>query len=169
MRHRGAARSGAAAVLRAEVIGGIGGVLRVLGPVHPPLLKWPSVWWWRFARALGYVNARVLLTVLFVARARAARSVWRLTGQGSAGAPQAPRGPGWSPYPGPVPRPAALPADVLSEVAMSKGRVLSEFWSFLRQEKKYWLVPIVVVFVLFGLLIVFSQSSAVAPFIYTLF
>ena len=52
---------------------------------------------------------------------------------------------------------------------MSKGRVLAEFWQFLQQEKKYWLVPIVIVFVLFGLLIVFSQSSAVAPFIYTLF
>ena len=52
---------------------------------------------------------------------------------------------------------------------MSKGRVLSELLQFLRQEKKYWLIPIVVVFVLFGLLIVFSQSSAVAPFIYTLF
>jgi hypothetical protein len=52
---------------------------------------------------------------------------------------------------------------------MSKGRVVSDFWTFLRQEKKYWLLPIVVVFVLFGLLIVFSQSSAVAPFIYTLF
>jgi Family of unknown function (DUF5989) len=52
---------------------------------------------------------------------------------------------------------------------MSKGSVLAEFVQFLRQEKKYWLVPIVVVFVLFGLLIVFSQSSAVAPFIYTLF
>jgi hypothetical protein len=52
---------------------------------------------------------------------------------------------------------------------MSKGRVLREFWQFLKQEKKYWLAPIVVVFILFGLLIVFSQSSAVAPFIYTLF
>jgi drug/metabolite transporter superfamily protein YnfA len=52
---------------------------------------------------------------------------------------------------------------------MSKGRVLAEFWEFLKQEKKYWLVPVVVVFVLFGLLLVFSQSSAVAPFIYTLF
>jgi hypothetical protein len=52
---------------------------------------------------------------------------------------------------------------------MSKSRVFAEFWAFLRQEKKYWLIPIVVVFVLFGLLIVFSQSSAVAPFIYTLF
>jgi len=52
---------------------------------------------------------------------------------------------------------------------MSKSRVLGEFWNFLRQEKKYWLVPFVVVFLLFGLLLVFSQSSAVAPFIYTLF
>jgi hypothetical protein len=52
---------------------------------------------------------------------------------------------------------------------MSKGRVVSEFWLFLRQEKKYWLLPIVIVFLLFGLLLVFSQSSAIAPFIYTIF
>jgi hypothetical protein len=52
---------------------------------------------------------------------------------------------------------------------MSKGRVLSELWQFLLQEKKYWLVPIAVVFVLLGLLIVVSQLSAIAPFIYTLF
>ncbi len=52
---------------------------------------------------------------------------------------------------------------------MSKRRVLGEFWDFLKQEKKYWLVPIVVIFLLFGLLLVFSQSSAIAPFIYTLF
>jgi len=52
---------------------------------------------------------------------------------------------------------------------MSKGRVLYEFSRFLVNEKKYWLLPIVIVFVLFGLLVVFSQTSAVAPFIYTLF
>jgi hypothetical protein len=52
---------------------------------------------------------------------------------------------------------------------MAKSRVLREFFQFLKQEKKYWLMPIVIVFVLFGLLIVFSQTSAVAPFIYTLF
>jgi hypothetical protein len=52
---------------------------------------------------------------------------------------------------------------------MSKARVLSEFFQFLRQEKKYWLTPIVIVFILFGLLLAFSQSSALAPFIYTLF
>jgi hypothetical protein len=52
---------------------------------------------------------------------------------------------------------------------MSKFRVVKELGQFLREEKKYWLAPIIVVFVLFGLLIVFSQSSAIAPFIYTLF
>lgn len=52
---------------------------------------------------------------------------------------------------------------------MAKSRVLTEFWQFLRQEKKYWLAPIVLVLVLFGILIVFSETSAVAPFIYTLF
>lgn len=52
---------------------------------------------------------------------------------------------------------------------MAKLRVLCEFWMFLRQEKKYWLAPIILVLVLFGLLLVFAQSSAVAPLIYTLF
>ena len=52
---------------------------------------------------------------------------------------------------------------------MSKTRIVREFFEFLRTEKKFWLAPIVVVFILLGLLIVFSQSSAVAPFIYTLF
>ena len=52
---------------------------------------------------------------------------------------------------------------------MSKLRVLREFWEFLRQEKKYWMAPIVIVLLFFGLLLVFAQTSAVAPFIYTLF
>lgn len=52
---------------------------------------------------------------------------------------------------------------------MSKWRVVREFWEFLRQEKKYWIAPIVIVLLLFGLLLVFTQTSAVAPFIYTLF
>ena len=44
-----------------------------------------------------------------------------------------------------------------------------EFWSFLRVRKKYWLVPIFIMMVIFGGLIVLTQGSAVAPFIYTLF
>lgn len=52
---------------------------------------------------------------------------------------------------------------------MAQRTVLGEFLDFLRQEKKYWLAPIAVVLILLGLLLVFAQSSAVAPFIYSLF
>ncbi|MCA1907021.1 MAG: DUF5989 family protein [Magnetospirillum sp.] len=46
---------------------------------------------------------------------------------------------------------------------------LIELWAFMRVRKKFWLLPILVMMVLFGGLIVLSQGSAVAPFIYTLF
>ncbi len=46
---------------------------------------------------------------------------------------------------------------------------IKEFWEFLKIRKKYWLLPIIVVLVLFGGLIILSQGSAVAPFIYTIF
>ena len=46
---------------------------------------------------------------------------------------------------------------------------LREFWSFLRVRKKYWLMPIFVVMVIFGGLIVLTKGSAIAPFIYTIF
>jgi hypothetical protein len=46
---------------------------------------------------------------------------------------------------------------------------LSELWRFLRVRKKYWLLPIVIVMALLGALIVMTQGSVIAPFIYTLF
>ncbi len=46
---------------------------------------------------------------------------------------------------------------------------LKEFWEFLKERRKYWLIPILIVLVLFGGLIVLSQGSAIAPFIYTMF
>ena len=52
---------------------------------------------------------------------------------------------------------------------MSKLSILSEFWDFLKVRKKWWLGPIVFILLLLGSLIVLTQGSAVAPFIYTLF
>lgn len=52
---------------------------------------------------------------------------------------------------------------------MSKIAIVREFWDFLKVRKRYWLAPIFVILLILGLLIVFAQSSAVAPFIYTLF
>jgi hypothetical protein len=46
---------------------------------------------------------------------------------------------------------------------------LAEFWAFLRERKRYWLLPIILVLIVFGGLIVLVQGSVFAPFIYTLF
>jgi hypothetical protein len=47
--------------------------------------------------------------------------------------------------------------------------LLKDLWAFLKVRKKFWLAPIILVLLLLGALIVLSQGSAVAPFIYTLF
>ena len=46
---------------------------------------------------------------------------------------------------------------------------INEFWEFLKVRKKYWLLPIIIVLFLFGGLLVITQGTAVAPFIYTIF
>jgi len=46
---------------------------------------------------------------------------------------------------------------------------LKDLWSFLRERRKYWLVPLILVILLMGMLLIFAESSAVGSFIYTLF
>jgi len=52
---------------------------------------------------------------------------------------------------------------------MSKIQVVSELFQFMRENKKYWMAPIVITLVLVGVLLVLAKGSAIAPFIYTLF
>ena len=52
---------------------------------------------------------------------------------------------------------------------MSKISILMEFWEFLKVRKKWWLLPIVIFLILLGALLVLTEGSAIAPFIYTLF
>lgn len=52
---------------------------------------------------------------------------------------------------------------------MSKLSILSELWAFLSKRKKWWLLPILLMIVFLGLILVFAQGSALAPFIYTVF
>ena len=47
--------------------------------------------------------------------------------------------------------------------------LLKDLWAFMRERKKFWLAPIIIVLVLLGALLVLAQGSAIAPFIYTLF
>lgn len=52
---------------------------------------------------------------------------------------------------------------------MSKSRVVTELWQFMRENKKFWLAPIVIVLLLVGALLVAAKGSAIAPFIYSIF
>lgn len=83
---------------RAEAAGGIGVLLVACGLVYAPLLRWPSAWWWRCSRAIGRVNARVLLTILFAVVFVPVSVLWRLTGTDPLGRRQE-RWRGWSPSP----------------------------------------------------------------------
>jgi uncharacterized membrane protein YhhN len=85
-------------VIRAEFIGGIGAFLLIAGLTYSPLLKYPSAAWWRMARTLGYVNARILLTLLFAIVLIPLSIVWKLIGKDPLTRNRR-SWPGWSPYP----------------------------------------------------------------------
>ena len=84
--------------LTAEMLGGVGAVLVVLGYLQPMWLYWPSKAWWRMALALGYLNARVILTVAFVVVFVPVGFVWRLIGRDPLSKRQA-NWQGWQAYP----------------------------------------------------------------------
>lgn len=56
-----------------------------------------------------------------------------------------------------------------TEKVMSKLSIISEFWKFLKARKKWWLAPVVIFLLLLGALIILTEGSAIAPFIYALF
>jgi Family of unknown function (DUF5989) len=51
----------------------------------------------------------------------------------------------------------------------NKVKLFSEFWFFLKEQKKMWLLPIVILLLILGTLLIMAQTSALSPFIYTLF
>jgi hypothetical protein len=81
----------------ATVMLSIGLVLLVLGLVAPVLLRGPNRVWWRFAQALGWVNARILLTIFFAVVLTPMGVVMRLTGRNLLGAPKGDSN--WTAYP----------------------------------------------------------------------
>lgn len=85
-------------MLRAEILGGLGAVLLVLGLVAPPLLKYPSKYWWMFSLAFGRVMARFWLSLLFLIVLTPVNLVWKLMGRDPL-ARKREGWRGWSPYP----------------------------------------------------------------------
>jgi hypothetical protein len=58
---------------------------------------------------------------------------------------------------------------LFKEFGMSQVSLLAEFWDFLKYRKKWWLAPILIMLVLLSFLIIFTEGSALAPFIYAIF
>ena len=85
-------------ITRAEVLGGIGAVLLILGLAAPALLKYPSKYWWKFSLALGRVMARFWLSLLFLLVLTPVSFIWRLMGRDPL-ARSRDKWPGWSTYP----------------------------------------------------------------------
>ena len=82
----------------ASVMGGIGALLVLLGYLQPSLLKWPSRLWWKFAMALGYVNARIILSIAFLVVLTPISLIWRAIGRDPLNRRRA-NWPGWHSYP----------------------------------------------------------------------
>lgn len=82
----------------AQIMGPIGAVLLILGLTKPSWLKYPSAAWWKMAMALGYINARVILTIAFVLVLTPLGLLWRLIGRDPL-ARRRRNWPGWSAYP----------------------------------------------------------------------
>jgi hypothetical protein len=82
----------------AAITGITGALLVAFGYFAPAALKWPSAAWWRFAMALGYVNARIILTIAFLVILTPIGLIWRLIGRDPV-ARRRKHWPGWVPHP----------------------------------------------------------------------
>lgn len=82
----------------AEITGSVGAVLLTLGLTYPPLLYYPSKTWWAMAAVLGYVNARIILTIAFLLLLTPIGLIWRAIGRDPLTRKRR-NFPGWSPYP----------------------------------------------------------------------
>ena len=85
-------------LLPAEILGATGILLVLLGLTQPRLLKWPSAMWWRFALVLGYINARVILTIIFALLLTPISVAWKLTGRDPLSRRRS-AWQGWTPHP----------------------------------------------------------------------
>jgi hypothetical protein len=85
-------------ITNAGMAAGVGAVLVILGLTAPRLLKYPSAAWWKLAMILGYVNARIILSIAFLFFLTPISLVWRLIGRDPLAIKKA-HWPGWSPYP----------------------------------------------------------------------
>ena len=144
------------------VLWSVGGFLVLNGLLTPKILAPGYKIWMRLATVLGWINTRILLGLIFYLIFTPVGLVMRLSGR--------------DPLTQRIDRTADSywvdRSPILLEnqdQRVNKISILAEFWYFLKVRKKFWLMPIFVILVLLGILLVFAQTSPLAPFIYTLF
>ena len=144
----------------------IAGIILALTFLAPQVLAKPNRLWFKFGMLLGAIVAPVVMFLVFITTFVpfglggafvGQRSIVRKARQQCRKLLGRPQGPAWQ----------------HETTVLKKGvpdvTFVSELWSFLRVRKKFWLLPIFVMLGVFGGLIVLSQGSAIAPFVYTLF
>ena len=147
----------------------LGGILMLLAVVLPQSLHWPHKGWMAVGNALGWINSRIILGLVFYIVVTPIGVVRRWLGKDSMGRRFSPDAASYR-----IPRKPRPPVHLETNSRRIRrlrimGEFLVELWSFLKQRKKFWLLPIVVCLVLLGSLLVFTSGSVIAPFIYTLF
>lgn len=125
--------------------------------------------WMGLAVILNYFVSRIILTLLYYLVLTPIGLTLRLLGKDLLDLKWKDRESYWRPV-----TPQVVPgrtAAGYTEVKQGSGKIalMVQFWVFLRERKKFWLMPIILMLLLLGALIIFGQSSALAPFIYTLF
>jgi hypothetical protein len=80
----------------AEIAGSAGCTLAILGKLRPRVLKWPGIFWWRFAHLIGYINSRIVLTLAFALLLVPAGIAWLVFGHDPLSRKR-PRASGWTP------------------------------------------------------------------------
>ena len=140
----------------------VGGFLVLSGLLMPKTLVPVYKIWMGLATVLGWINTRILLGLIFYLIFTPIGLVMRLSGRDSLTQR--------------IDRAANSywvdKSSILLEKHSQRANkisILAEFWYFLKARKKFWLMSIFVILVLLGILLIFAQTSPLAPFIYTLF
>jgi Family of unknown function (DUF5989)/Saxitoxin biosynthesis operon protein SxtJ len=150
----------------------VGGGFAAVAGARPSALGPLNRAWLRVGLRLGAATSPVILGALFYGVVTPIGLVMRWRGSDLLRLrPEPGRDSYWirRTPPGPAPETMSNQFWTLRRAKDTMGAFVREFWMFVRVRKKFWLLPILILLALFGGLIVLTQGSAVAPFIYTLF
>ena len=140
--------------------------LQVVAMAVPAVFRPMAVLWLNFSRLLGEVVSRILLSIVYFAVVTPIGILRRLRGNDSLHLYRFKK---------------SNESVMLERTHKFEGRDLvrpyseenmefvNDLWNFLRERKKFWLLPLVLILLMFGALVVLASGSAIAPFIYTLF